>query len=252
MKRLVRAGTVQANRVDELLAIVDDAFEIEACSGILGATGSGKAIRLTSIPGVTRDKENDFRDDGTSFQGYLYKGVVPISYARHGDDVYITVAFHHLSTMSYDEYKNFPSYKDGDTYNGVPSASFDSDNFQAILEAAYNDIQDFASNVTDADDGEISDRVRLINEGCAAYKKKVEDYIQSKSTQILNLSEYQFKELKRYVGDAGKRTADYILEASQSSKRDFLRRDLDGLISQISNSWNFKYIAKMFGDNVEE
>lgn len=248
MKRLIKSSTIQANRLDELLDILDDSFSVTGSENINAADDEGKKnIRLTSIPGVTRDKENDFRDDGTYFQMYLYKNVVPISYARYQSDVYITVAFHHLDNMSYEEYKDFPSYRSGaDKYNGVPANQFNAADFQSILEEAYNDIQNFASNVSDADEGELEGKIAIINEASQAYKQKVEDFLSQRTNQILELSDYQFKQLKNYVKSAGTRTADYIRDASQSSKRDFLRKDVKDLTSQISSEWNFKYIEEMF------
>jgi hypothetical protein len=246
MKRLIKSSTVQANRVDELLAIVDDSFDIEACDNINAAGERGPNVRLTSIPGVTRYKEGDFHDDGNNFTGYMYKGVVPISYLRSHGEIYLTIAFHHLNNISYEEYKQFPSYDVSDEFNGVDPSNYDATKFAENLEAAYQDIQDFLAGVQDADEGQLSDRVKILNDASAEYKAKVEEFISANAKKILNLNEYQFKSLKRYVKDAGSKTADYIFEASQSSKREFLREDIDRLKSRISNSWNFEYIEGMF------
>lgn len=240
------------DRVQKLLSIIDNSFEVLEDAPINeDALEEAKQIRLSSVPGVTRDPSNDFADDGNRFQAYLYKGVVPITYLRAGGDVYITIAFHHLEDINYDEYKEFPSYKNADEFNGVPADTFNAEIFQKNLEDAYKDIVDFLGSVEDVDSAQLEDRITSINNACKEYEEKVKQYIQDNALKIMKLSDYQFRNLKNYVSSAGNRTADYIRNASSSSQRHFMSRDLESLKRQISNSWNFEYIEDIL-NSVQE
>ena len=240
------------DRVQKLLSIIDNSFEVLEDAPINeDALEEAKQIRLSSIPGVTRDPSNDFTDDGNRFQAYLYKGTVPITYLRDKEDVYITIAFHHLEDINYDEYKEFPSYKNADEFNGVPVDTFNAEIFQKNLEDAYKDIVDFLGSVEDVDSAQLEDRITSINNACKEYEEKVKQYIQDNALKIMKLSDYQFRNLKNYVSSAGNRTADYIRNASSSSQRHFMSRDLESLKRQISNSWNFEYIEDIL-NSVQE
>jgi hypothetical protein len=170
---------------------------------------------------------------------------VPISYLRSGGQIYLSIAFHHIEGIRYEEYKNFPSYKNADEYNGVPPSNFNAEKFAANLEAAYQDMTAFLGNVQNVDEGALDDKITAINQAAQEYKAKVQSYIERNSAKIFNCDERSFGQLKKYVAEAGSRTADYIRDASQSSKRDFLERDIDTLIDQIAARWQFQYIEKI-------
>lgn len=247
LKRAISRNSVReakGNRVDELISIVDKSFDVLEEDVVLDES---KQVRLLSIPGITRDESKDFTDDGTRFQCYLYKGVVPISYARVDGWIYLTIAFHHLDDIYSSEYQEFDSFKVGDDFNGVLPDQFDPNQFVKNLEAAYKDIIAFRGSVEDVDENDIEDRIKIINAACKQYKDKVSNYIKSRADKILQLQEYQFRRLKQYVSDAGSRTADYIRDASSASKREFMRADIKDLINRISSSWNFKYIEQLLG-----
>lgn len=240
------------DRVQKLLSIIDNSFEVLEDAPINeDALEEAKQIRLSSIPGVTRDPSNDFTDDGNRFQAYLYKGVVPITYLRAGGDVYITIAFHHLEDINFEEYREFPSYKHADEFNGVPVDDFNLEVFQRSLESAYDDIVKFRGGVQEVDSDQLEDRIKVINAACKEYEEKVKQYIQDNALKIMKLSDYEFRTLKSYVSSAGSRTADYIRNATADSKRHFMYQDVEQLKRQISHSWNFEYIEDIL-NSVEE
>lgn len=250
-----------SDRINQLMDIIDNSFEVklesknEVCEeDKLEEDKLEEAIRLTSIPGVTRTPETDFSDDRNRFTTYLYRGVVPISYLKdkYDGDIYLTIAFHHLNDINYEEYSKFKSYELGDEFNGVSESTYDAEKFKANLDAAYNDIMEFRNNVQPIDNDALEERIKIINEASKEYKQKVEDYIKEHATEIINLDEYDFKHLKEYIKEAGERTADYIREASESAKRDFLQKDIESLKRNISNSWRFSWIEEMFNKNKTE
>nr|DAG27921.1 MAG TPA: hypothetical protein [Caudoviricetes sp.] len=231
------------DRVQNLLNIIDKSFEVSEDDFINEAVlDEDNKIRLSSIPGVTRDREGDFTDDGNRFQAYLYKGLIPITYLRSGSDVYITIAFHHLENINYEEYKEFPSYKHVDDFNGVSVANFDPQVFKKNLDAAYDDVTTFLGNVQEVDPQQLEDRIKVINKACKEYEEKVKQYIKDNALNIMKIPDYQFRRLKSYVISASNRTADAIRDASAASKRDFMSTDIEKLKQRISSSWNFKYI----------
>lgn len=231
------------DRVQNLLNIIDKSFEVSEDDFINEAVlDEDNKIRLSSIPGVTRDREGDFTDDGNRFQAYLYKGLIPITYLRSGSDVYITIAFHHLENINYEEYKEFPSYKHVDDFNGVSVANFDPQVFKKNLDAAYDDVTTFLGNVEEVDPQQLEDRIKVINKACKEYEEKVKQYIKDNALNIMKIPDYQFRQLKSYVISASNRTADAIRDASAASKRDFMSTDIEKLKQRISSSWNFKYI----------
>lgn len=231
------------DRVQNLLNIIDKSFEVSEDDFINEAVlDEDNKIRLSSIPGVTRDREGDFTDDGNRFQAYLYKGLIPITYLRSGSDVYITIAFHHLENINYEEYKEFPSYKHVDDFNGVSVANFDPQVFKKNLDAAYDDVTTFLGNVQEVDPQQLEDRIKVINKACKEYEEKVKQYIKDNALNIMKIPDYRFRELKRYVISASNKTADAIRDASAASKRAFMSTDIEKLKERISSSWNFKYI----------
>lgn len=234
------------DRVQNLLDIIDKSFEVEDDTFMNEAIlDEDKNIRLTSIPGVTRNHEEDFTDDGNRFQAYLYKDLIPITYLRADGEVYITIAFHHLDGINYKEYKEFPSYMHADDFNGVSVEDFDPQVFKKNLDAAYNDVTVFLGNVKEVDPQQLEDRIKVINNACKEYEEKVKQYIKDNALDIMKLSAGSFSRLKEYVTSAGTRTADAIRDASASSQRDFMSNDIEKLKENISNSWNFKYIEEI-------
>lgn len=233
-------------RLDILFDIIDDSFP-EVDDDILREDFITEAIRLTSIPGVKRDPSNDFSDDGNRFTAYIYKDTVPISYLKSNGDIYLTIAFHHLPDINSEEYRKFDSYKVANDFNGVSESSYNADVFAKNLELAYNDIVNFRNNIEDVDEDEIDRRIEEINKSCEEYKEKVKNYLNSRIDRIMNLTPSQFRELQGYVRNAGTRTADYIKDLNQSSKRHILSQDINDLKRNIASTWNFKYIEELIG-----
>lgn len=233
-------------RVQDLLNIIDKSFEVHEDISINEAIlDEGIRISLSAIPGVTWDREGDFTDDGNRFQAYLYKDLIPITYLRAGDKVYITIAFHHLADINYEEYRSFPSYMHSDDFNGVPVEDFNPQVFKKNLDAAYDDVTTFLSNVEEVDSQQLEDRIKIINNACREYEEKVKQYIKDNALNIMKLSNSRFNLLQRYVTAAGRGTADAIRDTTAASQRRFMLGDIEKLKEQISNSWNFKYIEEI-------
>lgn len=234
------------DRIQSLLNIIDKSFEVDEDTSINEEIlHEDNKIRLSAIPGVTRNREGDFTDDGNRFQAYLYKGLIPITYLRADGEVYITIAFHDLANINYEEYKEFPSYTHADDFNGVSVGDFDPQVFKKNLDAAYDDVIMFLDNVEEVDSQQLEDRIKIINSACKEYEEKVKQYIKDNALNIIKLSDYKFSELKNYVTYASNKTADAIRDASASSQRSFMSYDIEKLKERISNSWNFKYIKNI-------
>ena len=91
-------------------------------------------INFTKMQNIARWEAKDFRDDGTFFKMFLYKGVIPFSYATWNGMVFVDIRLDYVG-MKYDVYKDF---KERDEFNGVDREEFDAIRFLNNLEAAYN------------------------------------------------------------------------------------------------------------------
>ena len=198
--------------------------------------------------GVVRDPANDFVDDGNRFTAYLYKGVIPISYLKSKGQVYLSIAFHDLDDVNYDEYKNFESYQDGDKYNGVPADSVDIEDFVSILERAKKDYEEFKASVKAPN----IDDYKAFRKVYADYFKKVleraKKLIADNIDTIADLSDYELKkifeyyksikfQLSRWIND------DAISQMSPSAIRhDLSSESIERQKKQIANVDDYFYL----------
>ena len=198
--------------------------------------------------GVVRDPANDFVDDGNRFTAYLYKGVIPISYLKSKGQVYLSIAFHDLDDVNYDEYKNFESYQDSDKYNGVPADSVDIEDFVSILERAKKDYEEFKASVKAPN----IDDYKAFRKVYADYFKKVleraKKLIADNIDTIADLSDYELKkifeyyksikfQLSRWIND------DAISQMSPSAIRhDLSSESIERQKKQIANVDDYFYL----------
>lgn len=84
-------------------------------------------------PDIMRDTSLDFSDDGTRFEGYMYKGCIPIHRAAGtgSEECYISIRFDYTSEISNSEWKLC------DYFNGVDREKYDRKVLVAICEYLY-------------------------------------------------------------------------------------------------------------------
>ena len=215
--------------------------------GLTEAQGDFNPATLKKY-GVVRDPANDFVDDGNRFTAYLYKGVIPISYLKSKGQVYLSIAFHDLDDVNYDEYKNFGSYQDSDKYNGVPADSVDIEDFVSILERAKKDYEEFKASVKAPN----IDDYKAFRKVYADYFKKVleraKKLIADNIDTIADLSDYELKkifeyyksikfQLSRWIND------DAISQMSPSAIRhDLSPESIERQKKQIANIDDYFYL----------
>lgn len=95
--------------------------------------------RTLTKAGFTPDPARDFHDDGTNFKGFIYEEM-PLSYAKHQDDVYISIRVDYLGEFNYEEYSTMPSYQLADEFNGVPQSEVDTEKIKENIKAIKADI----------------------------------------------------------------------------------------------------------------
>lgn len=198
--------------------------------------------------GVVRDPANDFVDDGDRFTAYLYKGVIPISYLKSKGQVYLSIAFHDLDDVNYDEYKNFESYQDGDKYNGVPADSVDIEDFVSILERAKKDYEEFKASVKAPN----IDDYKAFRKVYADYFKKVSErakkLIADNIDTIADLSDYELKKIFEYYKSIKSQLSrwindDAISQMSPSAIRhDLSPESIERQKKQIANVDDYFYL----------
>jgi len=88
--------------------------------------------RLTGID-IKREPSLDFSDDGTRFEGYLYKGVIPISRASGTGmpDCFIDIRWDYTTEIPRSEARMCGHF------NGVPRDRYDRKILVAICEYLY-------------------------------------------------------------------------------------------------------------------
>lgn len=144
--------------------------------------------------GLVRDPSNDFSDDGNRFKAYLYKGILPVSYLRDGDDIYFSIAFHHIDDINYDDFKKFSTYPKANKYNGIKKDEIDISELTKLLDDAYNDVIEFRKNVKPAD----RDKAKEYYNNYAEY---YEDLVREAKELIANNIEKLYEKDKRIVSE---------------------------------------------------
>ena len=84
-------------------------------------------------PDIVRDYSLDFEDDGTRFEGYMYKGCIPITRAAGTgmDECFISIRCDYTSEIPNSEWKIC------DYFNGVDRDKYDRKVLVAICEYLY-------------------------------------------------------------------------------------------------------------------
>lgn len=215
--------------------------------GLTEAQGDFNPATLKKY-GVVRDPANDFVDDGNRFTAYLYKGVIPISYLKSKGQVYLSIAFHDLDDVNYDEYKNFESYQDSDKYNGVPADSVDIEDFVSILERAKKDYEEFKASVKAPN----IDDYKAFRKVYADYFKKVlekaKKLIADNIDTIADLSDYELKKIFEYYKSIKSQLSrwindDAISQMSPSAIRyDLSSESIERQKKQIANIDDYFYL----------
>ena len=82
---------------------------------------------------IKRDSSLDFSDDGTRFEGYMYKGCIPITRAAGTglDECFICIRWDYTSEIPNSEWKLC------DYFNGVPREKYNRNTLVAICEYLY-------------------------------------------------------------------------------------------------------------------
>ena len=91
-----------------------------------------KQTRITG-PDIERDRSLDFSDDGTRFEGYMYKRRIPITRAAGTglDECFICIRRDYTNEIPREEW-NLCDY-----FNGVPRDKYNRETLVAICEYLY-------------------------------------------------------------------------------------------------------------------
>jgi hypothetical protein len=119
-------------------------------------SAAGGRFNPTQFPkyGFTRYPEGDFSDDGNRFREYLFDGELPISYLRADGSVYISFHPDELD-LNYEEYKNAPSYRESEKYNGVPEDQVDMQDLQNIATKYLKELHEIKDGLGETPDEDL-------------------------------------------------------------------------------------------------
>lgn len=195
--------------------------------------------------GFVRRPEDDFSDDGNRFRGYVYKndkGEMPLTYLKADGEVYAAIALHHLNDLSYDEYKNLPSYRDADKYNGVPEDSVDVADLAKIAERLIDEYNEAKSKLDRVSNEELKDMCDKLEKAARDdYNKTIKMLDSISIVKILSLNEYKIKRLKDYLNSASRyvdNRYERMLSQSDRAKREFMKRATHD-IEEYKNGENY-------------
>lgn len=174
--------------------------------------------------GLVRDPSNDFSDDGNRFKAYLYKGILPVTYLRDGDDIYFSISFHHIDDINYDDYKKFSTYPKANKYNGIKEDEIDISELTKLLDDAYNDVIEFRKNVKPAD----RDKAKEYYNNYAEY---YEDLVREAKELIANNIEKLYEKDKRIVSEI----FDYAKTLKKRAEN-FEKLDVDSMSESVLRS----------------
>lgn len=174
--------------------------------------------------GLVRDPSNDFSDDGNRFRAYLYKGILPVTYLRDGDDIYFSISFHHIDDINYDDYKKFSTYPKANKYNGIKEDEIDISELTKLLDDAYNDVIEFRKNVKPAD----RDKAKEYYNNYAEY---YEDLVREAKELIANNIEKLYEKDKRIVSEI----FDYAKTLKKRAEN-FEKLDVDSMSESVLRS----------------
>lgn len=93
-----------------------------------------KRVYLNKIDGVRREPRFDYKDDGASFKGYIYKEEIPFTYTTWKNDIFLSIRMD-MAGLDYEDYKNL---KERDDFNGVDRSEWDPIEFKKDLDVCYN------------------------------------------------------------------------------------------------------------------
>ena len=124
----------------------------------------------------TRDGERDFSDVGQRFYGYVHKYGMPMTYSSFEGDAYISLRVDYLKELCYNEYRELPSYKLSDIYNGVAKEDVDMAKLDEIATNLMSEYNEAVENLGPVD-----------NTAWAEYVKQAKEIAVSKYAQMRKL-----------------------------------------------------------------
>ena len=196
--------------------------------------------------GIERAEQYDFRDDGSSFKGYIYKGMPLTQCVSKDYGTFLSIRVDYTRhNFTWEDWRQTDEYNLTDEFNGCSQVDLDKlvDNLEKIIakvEYLDNHIDvspydlEIARQKTITEICEVESRLKIVQEG--APKKWWE------------LREYDLKRARDYMVslmnniDREKKKVKEIYTASVRDKRSFIQRKDAGL-----GCFYIKELEEMFG-----
>lgn len=194
--------------------------------------------------GIQRAADQDFRDDGSSFKGYVCNGM-PITYSRYNGEVFLSICPDYLGDLNYDEYSKLPSYKDCDKYNGVPEDSVDLEDVADIckrFKAEYDEAVSKLSDVSDDDYKALTDT--YLEKAKREYKEALEKIESLGSEKLLGLSNYTIANLRRYLDGLRSGIKNWDWESQKNTSQSVRRRQMTDESKEYESKINW-YLSEI-------
>lgn len=147
---------------------------------------------------IARAEDLDFTDDGNTFRGFLYKGILPLAqcHSRISKQTYLTVQIHNMenNNFTYLEWHGTEEAMLCDEFNGV--SQIDLDKLKANLEAILSKVNEM-NETASVDEAELENAVANLNAYIRMMKRAI--YWAKERFSMWNASIYEIKQVKEYV-----------------------------------------------------
>lgn len=150
--------------------------------------------------GFERDKSSDFSDDGTRFYAYKHQSGLPMTYARHQDQVFIALRPDYLNSLNYSEYSTLPSYKNVDIYNGVLVSEVDMKKLDGI---ATQFMKEYNNKVSEVEGEDYEEDWKKYVEEATKYNKfyyeEAKQFVMNNFDKFIHLKSYDMRDAMYYL-----------------------------------------------------
>lgn len=190
---------------------------------------------------VTRAEDLDFTDDGDTFRGFLYKGILPLVqyHSRISKQTFLTVQIHNMENnkFTYLEWHGTEEAMLCDEFDGV--SQIDLDKLKANLEAILSKVNEM-NETTSVDNAELETAVANLNAYVRRMKKAI--YWAKELFSMWNASIYEIKQVKECVENLSKEIKHH--SETLLTYKDLSIREKKFLIQRFKNGCPSNYYAE--------
>lgn len=199
--------------------------------------------RVAKVPGFKRATELDFSDDGTRFQGFVYKHL-PISQARSCGLTFLSVRVDYLSedtelkfVGTYEDYSKEPWYKLCDKYNGVKELP-EMDEIVKDLETIFTGVKELNKKL-ESEEIDTKPILHRLEEECKLSQNAYDNFKSRFDLFDPRYSDYEVRNIRDYMKSLKQKAENAASYYKKVEDGLFTKRELRKLAVQTKNNYIF-------------